>query len=72
LSAIKQNLKPGQLIFLRTDVLNPRVETAEEIRDTILEAAETIPVDQLGLLTTVAFLPLLTMFQLPGILPLLK
>ncbi len=58
LSAIKQSLKPGQLIFLGvTDVLNPRVETAEEIRDTILEAAETIPVDQLGSTDDCGFSP---------------
>ncbi|HCL82451.1 MAG TPA: 5-methyltetrahydropteroyltriglutamate--homocysteine methyltransferase, partial [Chitinophagaceae bacterium] len=49
LNAIRQHIKPGQVIFLGvTNVLDPRVETAEEIRDLILEAAETIPVDQLG------------------------
>jgi 5-methyltetrahydropteroyltriglutamate--homocysteine methyltransferase len=58
LNAIKRNMKPGQHIFLGvTDVLNPRVETAEEIRDTILEAAETIPVEQLGTTDDCGFSP---------------
>jgi 5-methyltetrahydropteroyltriglutamate--homocysteine methyltransferase len=58
LKAIKLNMKPGQRIFLGvTNVLNPRVETAEEIRDTILEAAETIPVDQLGTTDDCGFSP---------------
>jgi 5-methyltetrahydropteroyltriglutamate--homocysteine methyltransferase len=58
LNSIKQNLKPGQRIFLGvTNVLNPRVETAEEIRDTILEAAEIIPVDQLGTTDDCGFSP---------------
>jgi 5-methyltetrahydropteroyltriglutamate--homocysteine methyltransferase len=58
LNAIKQNLKPGQVIFLGvTNVLVPRVETPEEIRDTILEAAETIPVSQLGTTDDCGFSP---------------
>jgi 5-methyltetrahydropteroyltriglutamate--homocysteine methyltransferase len=58
LNSIKQHLKPGQHIFLGvTDVLNPKIETAEEIRDTILEAAETIPVDQLGSTDDCGFSP---------------
>ena len=58
LHAIKQYLKPGQIIFLGvTDVLNPRIETAEEIRDTILHAAETIPADQLGSTDDCGFSP---------------
>ena len=58
LNAIKQNIKPGQIVFLGvTNVLNPRVETPEEIMDTILEAAETIPVDQLGTTDDCGFSP---------------
>jgi 5-methyltetrahydropteroyltriglutamate--homocysteine methyltransferase len=58
LNAIKQNLKPGQRIFLGvTNVLDPRIETAEEIRDFILEAAETIPVEQLGTTDDCGFSP---------------
>lgn len=58
LSTIKQNLKPGQRIFLGvTNVLDPRIETAEEIRDTILEAAETIPSEQFGTTDDCGFSP---------------
>jgi 5-methyltetrahydropteroyltriglutamate--homocysteine methyltransferase len=58
LNIIKQNMKPGQRVFLGvTNVLDPRVETAEEIRDIILEAAETIPVDQLGTTDDCGFSP---------------
>jgi 5-methyltetrahydropteroyltriglutamate--homocysteine methyltransferase len=58
LNAIKKNMKPDQVIFLGvTNVLDPRVETAEEIRDLILEAAERIPVDQLGTTDDCGFSP---------------
>lgn len=58
LNAIKQNLKPGQRIFLGvTNVIHPRVETADEIRDTILEAAEIIPAEQLGTTDDCGFSP---------------
>jgi 5-methyltetrahydropteroyltriglutamate--homocysteine methyltransferase len=58
LIAIKQNLKPGQTVFLGvTNVLDPRVETPEEIRDMILEASETISVNQLGTTDDCGFSP---------------
>jgi len=38
-------------------VLNPRVETPEEIRDTVLEALEVIPVSQLGTTDDCGFSP---------------
>jgi 5-methyltetrahydropteroyltriglutamate--homocysteine methyltransferase len=58
LNTIKHTMKPGQVIFLGvTNVLNPRIETPEEIRDTILEAAERIPVDQLGTTDDCGFSP---------------
>ncbi len=58
LSSIKQNIKPGQLIFLGvTNVLDPRIETPEEIRDLILEAAETIPFSQFGTTDDCGFSP---------------
>lgn len=42
-------LKPQQRAFIGViDVLNPRIETAEEVRDLILEAAQYVPVEQLG------------------------
>jgi 5-methyltetrahydropteroyltriglutamate--homocysteine methyltransferase len=58
LHSIKHYMKPGQVIFLGvTDVLKPRIETPEEIRDIILEAAEIIPVDQLGTTDDCGFSP---------------
>lgn len=58
LTSIKENLKPTQRIFLGvTNVLNPRVETPEEVRDLILEAAQLIPVQQLGTTDDCGFSP---------------
>ncbi|MEP7142718.1 MAG: cobalamin-independent methionine synthase II family protein [Ferruginibacter sp.] len=58
LASIKENIKPSQHVFLGvTDVLNPRVETPEEICDTILEASEFIPVSQLGTTDDCGFSP---------------
>ena len=58
LRAINKFAKPGQHIFIGvTNVLNPRVETPEEIRDLILEAAEFIPVDHLGTTDDCGFSP---------------
>jgi len=58
LAAIKENLQPFQTVFLGvTNVLDPRIETPEEIRDTILEAAIFIPVEQLGTTDDCGFSP---------------
>jgi 5-methyltetrahydropteroyltriglutamate--homocysteine methyltransferase len=58
LNIIHQTKKPEQVVFLGvTNVLNPRIETAQEIRDTILEAAEIIPVSQLGSTDDCGFSP---------------
>ena len=58
LQVIKESLRPGQRVFLGvTDVLSPRVETPEEIRDLILEAAEFIPIPQLGTTDDCGFSP---------------
>jgi 5-methyltetrahydropteroyltriglutamate--homocysteine methyltransferase len=40
-----------------TNVLNPRIETPEEIRDLILEAADYIPPAQLGTTDDCGFSP---------------
>jgi 5-methyltetrahydropteroyltriglutamate--homocysteine methyltransferase len=58
LDSIKQHIQPGQRIFLGvTNVLDPRVETPEEVRDTLLEAAEIIPIEQLGSTDDCGFSP---------------
>ncbi|SEO31297.1 5-methyltetrahydropteroyltriglutamate--homocysteine methyltransferase [Mucilaginibacter gossypiicola] len=58
LNAIKENLGAGQRVFLGvTDVINPKVETAEEVSELILEAAQIIPVQQLGTTDDCGFSP---------------
>ncbi len=58
LSSIKQSIRPTQTVFIGvTNVLDPRVETAEEIRETILQAATLIPVHQLGTTDDCGFAP---------------
>ncbi|HEX2395494.1 MAG TPA: hypothetical protein VHI78_09110 [Bacteroidales bacterium] len=49
LRTIKEHIRPNQLVFIGViDVINPRIESAEEVRDCVIEAAEFIPVNQLG------------------------
>jgi len=58
LEVIKESLRPGQKVFLGvTNVLNPRVESAGEIRDLIVEAAGYIPLAQLGTTDDCGFSP---------------
>lgn len=58
LQSIKENLRPGQRIFLGvTDVLNATIETPESVRDLVLEAAEVLPIDQLGTTDDCGFSP---------------
>jgi 5-methyltetrahydropteroyltriglutamate--homocysteine methyltransferase len=58
LASVKENLRPGQRVFLGViDVLNPRIESPEEVRDTILEAVEIIPVAQFGTTDDCGFSP---------------
>jgi 5-methyltetrahydropteroyltriglutamate--homocysteine methyltransferase len=58
LEVIKASLRPGVRVFLGvTDVLSPRIETPEEIRDLILQATEYLPVAQLGTTDDCGFSP---------------
>ncbi|HZE85284.1 MAG TPA: cobalamin-independent methionine synthase II family protein [Puia sp.] len=58
LEVLKEVLRPGQRVFIGvTNVLDPRVESPEEVRDSILEAAEYIPVSQLGTTDDCGFSP---------------
>ncbi len=58
LSVIRDHLKPGQRIFVGVVApIDPRIETPEEVRDRILEAAEFIPIDQLGTTDDCGFSP---------------
>jgi 5-methyltetrahydropteroyltriglutamate--homocysteine methyltransferase len=58
LRMIRKHMKPGQRIFVGvTAPIDPRIETPEEVRDRVLEAAEYIPVAQLGTTDDCGFSP---------------
>jgi len=55
---IRDYLKPAQRIFIGVVApIDPRIETPEEIRDRILEAARYIPIEQLGTTDDCGFSP---------------
>jgi len=58
LATIRGLLKPGQIVFVGvTDPINPTVETPEQVRDRVLEAAEFIPLGSLGTTDDCGFSP---------------
>lgn len=58
LQIIRKHLQPGQRIFAGViSPIDPRIETAEEVRDRVLEAAEYIPIAQLGTTDDCGFSP---------------
>src|SRR6266516_4488199 len=58
LRLVKQHAKPGQRIFIGvTDPIDPKVETPEQVRDRVLEAAEYLPLDRLGTTDDCGFAP---------------
>ncbi len=58
LRLIKEQAQPHQMIFVGViDPINPKVETPEEVRDRILEAARYIPLNQLGSADDCGFSP---------------
>ena len=58
LKIIREHLKPGQRVFVGViNPIDPRVETPEEVRDRVLEAAQYIPVEQLGTCDDCGFSP---------------
>jgi 5-methyltetrahydropteroyltriglutamate--homocysteine methyltransferase len=58
LRIIRQYLKPDQRVFVGViSPIDPRVETPEEVRDRVLEAADHIPVGQLGTTDDCGFAP---------------
>jgi 5-methyltetrahydropteroyltriglutamate--homocysteine methyltransferase len=58
LAKIKDLLRPGQMIFVGvTDPIDRIVETPQQVRDRVLEAAEFIPVDSLGTSDDCGFSP---------------
>jgi 5-methyltetrahydropteroyltriglutamate--homocysteine methyltransferase len=58
LKIIRDYMKPDQQIFIGVvSPINPRIESPEEIRDLVLEAAEYIPADRLGTTDDCGFSP---------------
>jgi 5-methyltetrahydropteroyltriglutamate--homocysteine methyltransferase len=58
LKTIRQHMKPGHLVFVGVvSPIDPHVETAEEVRDRVLEAAQHIPIAQLGTTDDCGFSP---------------
>lgn len=58
LSSFRNLLKQGQILFIGvTDPINRRIETSEEVRDRVLEAAELIPAASLGTTDDCGFSP---------------
>ena len=58
LNTIQKYLKPDQFVFIGViDVNNSRIETPEEVRDRVLEAAKFIPLNQLGTTDDCGFSP---------------
>ena len=58
LRVIRKYRKPDQRVFVGVIApSDPHVETAEEVRDRVLEASEYIPIDQLGTTDDCGFAP---------------
>jgi 5-methyltetrahydropteroyltriglutamate--homocysteine methyltransferase len=58
LKIIRKYLKPGQTVFVGViDPIDPCIETPEEVRERILEAAKYLPIDQLGTTDDCGFSP---------------
>ena len=58
LKTIRKCMKPDRRIFIGVVApINPRVDTPEEVRDRVLEAAKYIPLEQLGTTDDCGFSP---------------
>jgi 5-methyltetrahydropteroyltriglutamate--homocysteine methyltransferase len=58
LAQIRDLIRPGQLVFVGvTDPINRAVETPEQVRDRVLEAAQFIPIESLGTTDDCGFSP---------------
>jgi 5-methyltetrahydropteroyltriglutamate--homocysteine methyltransferase len=58
LKIIRRYLKPEHRVFVGVvSPIDPHVETPEEVRDRVLEAAEYIPLEQLGTTDDCGFSP---------------
>ena len=58
LKSIRAHMKPDQTVFVGViDPIAARIESPEEVRDRVLEAAEYIPIEQLGTCDDCGFSP---------------
>jgi 5-methyltetrahydropteroyltriglutamate--homocysteine methyltransferase len=58
LKIIREHVKPDQRVFVGVVApIDPRVESPEEIRDRVLQAAEYLPIEQLGTTDDCGFAP---------------
>jgi 5-methyltetrahydropteroyltriglutamate--homocysteine methyltransferase len=58
LQTIKDQLRPDQRVFIGViDPINPRIETADEVKARVLQAAEFLPVERLGTCDDCGFSP---------------
>lgn len=58
LEIIRESARPDQRIFVGViDPIDPRVETPEEVRDRVLEAAQHLPLERLGTTDDCGFSP---------------
>ena len=58
LAVLRGLIKPGQVLFVGvTDPIDPKVEAGEMVRDRVLEAAESIPLECLGTTDDCGFSP---------------
>jgi 5-methyltetrahydropteroyltriglutamate--homocysteine methyltransferase len=58
LEVVAEHSRPEQMVFVGViDPIDPRVETPEEVRDRVLEAAEYVEVERLGTTDDCGFSP---------------
>ncbi len=58
LKIIQAHMKPDQQIFVGVvSPIDPRIDTAEEVRDRVIEASKYIPIEQLGTTDDCGFAP---------------
>ncbi len=58
LKSIRDNVRPEQRVFVGVvSPIDPRIDTPEEVRDRVLEAAQYIPIEQLGTTDDCGFAP---------------
>ena len=55
---VRENLHPPRRVFVGViDPINPKIETAQQVRDRVLEASDFIPMIQLGTTDDCGFSP---------------